>query len=1330
METDELLIKTEGCQSSFHGTKVIGRVNSHRTVANWWNTWTCISEPQLKDMFKKIDIVMVSDYMEATGVTIVMFNSNNDIINLYLPKNSMCFGVRVALIQTKELFYYKIDPNVYTDFPMALSCWTAGWVAAYIYVDVADLHLNYGKWPHIRNWISENKNEDAGSHQKVWDLFTNKYLHLINDYSPVSAYIDAYEYCLNQIQATTKQLKNNAFTQKLSDVGEDVLKTLPFLKDSSEEDIARPDNHSQLFLNKVERAQLIIQDFAAYATQLEEEKVLLLFALDQECNFKTLLAEINQYINTELESYVDYRNLAFRIVSALEKKYDSSDLRVVQYSTTFLTAAPSKTPLTYQANEVHDSHLKKKLEKLAATKKKTTTIEDKFIKQAKAFTTGAGVLQWNVDDFIELETYHKNTVPTTYMTTNDDIKDRIERQLNFEKNGMFYCQEIGTDPLTRNGHSIEKIREYFENFRTDNGLVKEIIAEEMITIFKVLTYWNLQTELTSVHCKLRELAQYISLFGYTISNMPHCSWPETLPVFLNASTSTQVFTNQENVTDYVKGYKHFRKPNKLNWRYNIQELQPQSWNTVINEVVGTKLIKLWNDNVFTPWKEGETATKSAEENYAATVKHLLDFAKRSQLVIPTYKEIIKQCHTPDRGTDELQTWWNIVDSILIKEDYELFMEVSSVTNRDYFMKQVLDNKWDVQLKTSNNDSELEKNLALHLLKRAHDTTCKDILAAFNDKIAKKISDLKEGWLKSGEEIDLNEADFFDVEFTLKGSSHTVQFPCEYFNRISSELKRALTYIDRIYGTDAIRGELFSWFLKGYCRWCVTGHIEGQFSTTGGSIDAVLWERESAKQASFLFAVVTATVFDILSIPEACLNIVVENINETATLLIATFCRKYPILGRIQTGLLDWSGTSTEPRTSVDIFEQVVFHETVVTEKSNTVSESDTIQLTKTIMKFFSKSVNMSFLQKCLSGCMWTQDSPLLRIWKELQKNWIRSSERVFFEENNLKLNCIDFTGNIRKLEIDGESSSFAAFKRKYEQSHSKIVVTTFSKSGYERECNDHAPLPQSLSNMNLSEQIQSAINIPIPHNSPYFISQDRGRHVNEIPLQGPHYRSYPTFPSHLSKPPKPISTDTLTKKKTKQTAGVRIGDEGIFTGKKKSRKSAGNIRKVVGNPQRRRTWDELRGLEDNSPLKDNEESVSSGFTESIKELHLSEDNAQLRPILDYPRSSLEDFSGTADDSPVERYDDDDDDDNLKRDSMQSDDERSWRKPTRQRKPTGSGDWGEDSQQISDLIEGLNTVSLNNPQEQHVTDRQVLLFKSKDFRRQLAYLLELDRNIHG
>ena len=677
----------------------------------------------------------------------------------------------------------------------------------------------------------------------------------------------------------------------------------------------------------------------------------------------------------------------------IKKKYQMSDLYVVFYSLSFLEKSPH-VKITYDVTNVRNLSLKNALIKYNKEKLQPTKAESIRIEKAKSFSNETSLLTWKLNEFDELLKTHRDMVIDKPLP--DNLLDRIETQFKHEKWGLFYRNEIGLEPLMRNGTKLEDYIVNFEKIITtpeQTISVDKILKTQIMQEFSRLSYWELNKETFSeVNNTIQILCGLVIGLG-SITNLAEPAWPN-LPLVFNSSTT--VFRNNEDVENFIISYQHFKKPTPRKWPVVVSHLERSNFNTTIDRFIGEELKQAWNKSVVKVYDDARKRVEEAEEKYESTIKEILRLAEDEHSDLLTiFTETIKKCHKPNRNTNNYDTWWELVELEFYRRSPSVFRHVANITNKETFMQQVVENKWRISILPNEYEHEQwVKELSFALLRRAHDDTAKQLLAFVEKCVAESIEEKRDAWRRGIERIDRTVDEYYEVEFiSASDDSDAVVVPSTQFQQLKPELNRILVYATRIYGLDAIGMELFNWIADGRGKWMVTDHMKEHFVSAHGF-------ENSDDPTECFYGALTTLLFDFLNVYEVCCTQLTQDVKQQGINLYRTLVRSFPVYGRIVSKICGWSSAyGNETQSVVDIYERLSLSSDYEIPERASMTAIQNIAVTKDMIKALNKKIDIQFLEQCLSGELWLPSGPLYTYWRTWKSKWFYNAQKVVFDYN-------------------------------------------------------------------------------------------------------------------------------------------------------------------------------------------------------------------------------------------------------------------------------------------------------------------------------------------
>ena len=428
--------------------------------------------------------------------------------------------------------------------------------------------------------------------------------------------------------------------------------------------------------------------------------------------------------------------------------------------------------------------------------------------------------------------------------------------------------------------------------------------------------------------------------------------------------------------------------------------------------------------------------------YEEVVSGLIRHAEETGSVYATYQEVVKQCHSTDRNTTEKETWWELIDNVLLPRAPTLLSDIAAVKKRNLFLTQVLENKWKVALISDNNSSERIEHLAFCLLRRAHNETCSDVLIAFKTKLAEEIAKMKTKWSTFLKETDNTQDDFYDTVFSSK--KECVVVTSDRFSQLTPEMKRILVYVYQLYGSKSLGEDLFNWISDGYARWKVTDHVRDQFLTTYDLTEKLTTCSDANMESSYFFAAATSMLFELCNIHEVCHSTVKDDMEFLALNMCRLMLTNFPLYGRVVTALSELTVPYGRTQSGVDLYQRVSAlpgHENIPSVIMSPTAPQN-IELTKLAMNYFKNGVDIRFLESCLTGRTWCRDGPLHKKWSRWRTTWLSTARSLVFENNNKKLQYVVNDESVCSLEALLELDSVTSFFEKHKSTRNVSVEFT------------------------------------------------------------------------------------------------------------------------------------------------------------------------------------------------------------------------------------------------------------------------------------------------
>ena len=609
MEMNEPYINTNRNLETFHGSYISGQLHSNHSDDDWWQNWQVTNKSNLFGVLSAINVVYVDSEFAASGIFTVQYFKSENTFTAVVPHAPLFFGVRLALVYFEDVIFYKIDPDCFVELPPFLFSWLAG-VSAFCHnVTVADLHTDQGLWADVRCWMQETKQRDIGQGLSVWSIFSDVYTQKVQQDVLTSscAYHAAVTVTKEQLNVLETACVLGRFTDLISLAGtnlDELIKTLSY-EDTQQN--YKPSDYMR-YVGAVQRIKRFFREFAQNTSSLEKEQEVLLAALQTQELLDGHLSELENEVNNHLVTYPEYKAVLLLVIGLLKDEKRHSDLNLLLHSIHSLNSVPCIYPITYDLDGVRDAALRKKLDRFSKDKGKPSDEDRKNVEKAKAFLREENILGWKIKDFVQVAQHHLKAFAVEFevLTRDADIRDRVTRQLESEQNHMFYRRSLGTGPLTRHKVSID---EYVQSLcvlsvQDNNVSAGKLLADEMNHTFSVLTYWNLNETCIGVNNRMTELSQLAVHLGRNTLLIHEAAWLEALPAsFKFDPQNTPCFRALQEVEEYVKAYKTFRKPPDKLWPYTTSELSITSLNKVIADLVGTKVKEMWDKNVLKPMEK-------------------------------------------------------------------------------------------------------------------------------------------------------------------------------------------------------------------------------------------------------------------------------------------------------------------------------------------------------------------------------------------------------------------------------------------------------------------------------------------------------------------------------------------------------------------------------------------------------------------------------------------------------------------------------------------------------------------------------------------------------
>ena len=157
--------------------------------------------------------------------------------------------------------------------------------------------------------------------------------------------------------------------------------------------------------------------------------------------------------------------------------------------------------------------------------------------------------------------------------------------------------------------------------------------------------------------------------------------------------------------------------------------------------------------------------------------------------------------------------------------------MSKLTNRETILSNILLNKWDVTLQEDELLSDKIVDGAFYILKRMNETTGKEIMDTFQEKLIEVIGNMTSNWNDKFKDIDRNVDWNYDVDFRGENVQHhddaggsddgdncnEVSIESGMFHKLPTEFQAVIVYITRVYGMETFKTNIFNWLVDGKCR---------------------------------------------------------------------------------------------------------------------------------------------------------------------------------------------------------------------------------------------------------------------------------------------------------------------------------------------------------------------------------------------------------------------------------------------------------------------------------------------------------------------------------